>query len=232
MTNRARSRPAQAVAVVLCCLLLAAPAVRAAKEPPPVSPEGLELIKRTKHRVVYARPGIDLSGYRRVAILDCEVHFEEDWQDDYNRSQRSLQYQVRDSDVERMKTDLAAECKRVFAEELSRKDGYEVVDFPAPDVLVLRPGLVDVEVNAPDLRSGIGATIVRSAGQMTLFLELWDSTSSTLLGRVLDFQQDPEGIAARANRVTNKAAADRILKDWAQELRKHLEAAQGQSGAD
>jgi hypothetical protein len=67
---------------------------------------------------------------------------------------------------------------------------------------------------------------------MTLFLELWDSTSSTLLGRVLDFQQDPEGIAARANRVTNKAAADRILMDWAQELRKHLEAAQGQSGAD
>ena len=232
MTLSTGPRPFRPALIVAAALLFTGPVALAAEEPPQVSPDGLELVKHTKSRVVYVRPGADLSGYRRVAILDCEVQFEENWQDDYNRSQRSLQYQVRDSDVERMKTDLAAECKRVFAEELSRKDGYEVVDFPAPDVLVLRPGLVDVEVNAPDLRSGIGATIVRSAGQMTLFLELWDSTSSTLLGRVLDFQQDPEGIAARANRITNKAAADRILMDWAQELRKHLEAAQGQSGAD
>lgn len=228
MTNTTRSRRGGLLAVLLTGALLAPATVLAAKEPPPVSPEGLELVKHTKHRVVYARPGADLSGYRRVAILDCEVHFEENWQDDYNRSQRSLQYQVRDSDVERMKTDLAAECKKVFSEELSRKDGYAVVDVAAPDVLVLRPGLVDVEVNAPDLRRGVGATIVRSAGQMTLFLELWDSTSSTLLGRVLDAQADQEGIAERASRVSNKAAADRILKDWAQELRKHLEAAQGQ----
>jgi hypothetical protein len=232
MTLASRPRAFGPGLCISAFLLLAAPVALAAQEPPPVSPEGLELVKRTKHRVVYAKPGADLSGYRRVAILDCEVHFEENWQDDYNRSQRSLQYQVRDSDVERMKTDLSAECKKVFTEELSKKDGYEVVDIAAPDVLVLRPGLVDVEVNAPDLRRGVGATIVRSAGQMTLFLELWDSTSSTLLARVLDFQQDREGMAERASRVSNKAAADRILKDWAQELRKHLETAQGQLTED
>jgi RNase H-fold protein (predicted Holliday junction resolvase) len=131
-----------------------------------------------------------------------------------------------------MKTELAAECKKVFTEEMSKKDGYEVVEVAAPDVLILRPGLVNVEVNAPDLRRNVGATIVRSAGQMTLFLELWDSTSSTLLARVLDFQADIEGMAQRSSRVTNKAAADRILKDWARELRQHLEAAQGQLAED
>jgi hypothetical protein len=39
-------------------------------------------------------------------------------------------------------------------------------------------------------------------------------------------------MAQRSSRVSNKAAADRILKDWAQELRKHLEAAQGQLTED
>jgi hypothetical protein len=211
MTIPARFRGFGLAAGLLACVLLPAADARAAEEPPQVSPEGLELVKRTKHRIVYAPPGADLSGYQRVAILDYEVHFEKDWQDDCNRSQRSLEYRVRDSDVERMKTDLAAECKKVLAEEMSRKDGYEVVDVAGPDVLVLRPGLVDVRVDAPDLRRGIGATIVRSAGQMTLVLELWDSTSSTLLARALDFQQDPEGIAERASRVSNRSAADRIL---------------------
>lgn len=232
MKNAPRSQRGGLLAILLAGALLAPVTVLAAEGPPPVSPDGLELVKHTKHRVVYGRPGADLSGYRRVAILDCEVQFEKDWQVDYNRSQRSLENQVRDSDVERMKKDLAAECKKVFAEEMSRKDGYAVVDVAGPDVLVLRPGLVDVEVNAPDVRRGIGATIVRSAGQMTLFLELWDSTSSTLLARVLDFQADPDSFAQRANRVTNQAAADRILRDWAQELRKHLEAAQGQLTED
>jgi hypothetical protein len=39
-------------------------------------------------------------------------------------------------------------------------------------------------------------------------------------------------MAQRSSRVTNKAAADRILKDWARELRRHLEAAQGQLAED
>ena len=232
MTLFPGSRPFRPALIMAAALLFKGPVASAAEEPPQVSPDGLELVKRTKSRVVYVRPGADLSGYRRVAILDCEVQFEENWQDDYNRSQRNLQYQVRDSDVERMKTELASECKKVFAEEMSKKDGYEVVEVAAPDVLILRPGLVNVEVYAPDLRRNVGATIVRSAGQMTLFLELWDSTSSTLLARVLDVQADNEGMAQRSSRVTNKAAADRILKDWARELRRHLEAAQGQLTED
>lgn len=230
-------RPSQPLSLglaagLLASLMLPAAAALAANEPPAVSPEGLQLVKHTKHRVVYVKPGADLSGYRRVAILDCEVVFEKDWQKDFNRSQLNLEQQVRDSDVERMKKDLAAECKKVFAQEMSTKDGYQVVDVAAPDVLVLRPGLVDVEVTAPDVRRGYQTTIIRSAGQMTLFLELWDSTSSTLLARVLDAEADPDMMAQRANRVTNTAAADRILEDWAKELRKHLELAQGESPKD
>jgi hypothetical protein len=74
------------------------------------------------------------------------------------------------------------------------------------------------------MTAGVSATVVRSAGQMTLFLELYDSTSKALLGRVLDAQQDRESLAQSGNAVANKQAADRILKGWAGELVAHLDA--------
>lgn len=218
-----------------CCamaLLATAPLADAVAkdEPPQVSPEGLQLQKSTKNRIVYVKPGATFNQYARVAILDCYVEFEKDWQKDYNSSRVGLEDRVSDKDVERMKAGLAAEFKKQFTKELQDKGGYQVVDQAAPDVLLLRPALVNVEVNAPDLMdAGFERTVVRSAGQMTLFLELWDSASNTLLARILDAQADDYPFAQQANRVTNTAAADRILTDWARELRERLDEVRGVS---
>lgn len=215
----------RALAMLTAAAFIASPA-RAAKDPPPeVSEDGLHLEKSTKTRLVYLKPGADFSQYQRVGILDCQVEFEKNWQRDFNESQVGLERRVSDSDAERIKTNLAAEFKKVFLEELGKNGGYEVSDVVAPDVLLLRPALLNVEVNARDLMTpDMSATIVRSAGQMTLVLELWDPESKTILARVMDAEADREGFAQRANRVTNKAAADEILKRWADELRKHLDA--------
>jgi hypothetical protein len=199
-------------------------------EPPQVSPEGLQLQKSTKNRVVYLKPGATFNQYARVAILDCYVEFEKDWQKDYNSSRVGLEDRVTDQDVERMKAGLAAEFKKEFTKELQDKGGYQVVDQAAPDVLVLRPALINVAVNAPDLMdAGFDRTLVRSAGQMTLYLELWDSATNTLLARVMDAQADDSAFAQQANRVTNTAAADRILSNWAHQLRKRLDEVRGVS---
>jgi hypothetical protein len=206
-------------------MLLVPDGASAAKDAPPqVSPEGLELRKSTRSRTVYVRPGATFSQYDRVAILDPLVEFEKDWQKDYNRSQVGLQGRVTDADVERMKQKLAAEFKKVFTDELQGKGGYAVVNEAAPDVLVLRPALLNVEVNAPDvMTAGIEHTVVRSAGQMTLYLELWDAATNTLLARVMDAEADPDTMAQMGGSVTNKAAADRILRAWAKELRERLD---------
>jgi hypothetical protein len=197
----------------------------------PQTQDGLELQpQKSKNRVVYLKPGATFTQYKRVAILDALVEFEKDWQKDYNRSRVGVAGKVSDADVERMKAGLAAEFKKIFVDELQNKGGYEVVDIAAPDVLVLRPALLNVEVSAPDLMTpGINATVVRSAGQMTLFLELWDSTTNTLLARVMDAEADNDAFAKQANRVTNVQAADRILRDWAHELRERLDMVQGKS---
>jgi len=204
--------------------LAASPALAATDPPPEVSSDGLQLTKSTKNRLVYVKPGATFSQYNRVAILDPLVEFEKDWQKDYNRSRTGLAGRVSDADVAKMKERLAAEFKKIFVAELQGEGGYQVVDVAGPDVLVLRPALLNVEVNAPDvMTSGIEHTVVRSAGQMTLYLELWDSASNTLLARVMDAQADPDTMRQMGGSVTNKAAADRILRDWAKELREHLD---------
>lgn len=225
MRRLATIRQLSLLAFTCAGLALASAPSLAAKDPPPqVSPEGLQLKKSTKNRLVYLKPGATFSQYQRVAILDPLVEFEKDWQDDYNRSRTGLAGRVTDSDVERMKQKLAAEFKKIFTDELQGNGGYAVVNEAAPDVLVLRPALLNVEVNAPDvMTAGIERTVVRSAGQMTLYLELWDSATNTLLARVMDAEADPDTMAQMGGSVTNKAAADRILRSWAKELRERLD---------
>jgi hypothetical protein len=224
-----RARTVGVVAsVAAACALAWLPAVQAKEAPPETTAEGLVLQKNTKSRLVYVKPGATFTQYNRVAILECLVHFEEDWQKDYNNSQVGLQGRVTDADVERMKSGLAAEFKKVFTKELQDKGGYDVVGTAAPDVLVLRPALLNVEVSAPDImQPGINATVVRLAGQMTLFLELWDSSSNTLLARIMDAAADNDAFGKQANRVTNGQAADRMLSDWAHELRLRLDEIKG-----
>jgi hypothetical protein len=212
----------------LCLLFACARVVDASEPAPQVSKDGLQLQKQTKQRLVYLKPGATFSQYNRVAILECYVEFRKNWARDYNSEhEASLEDQVRDSDIQRMKSALSAEFKKVFVNELT-KGGYQVVDTAAPDVLILRPALINVDPAAPDLMTAnMEHTVVRSAGAMTLYLELWDSTTNTILARVMDAEADQEAFAQPANRVTNTAAADTILKSWADELRAHLDAVRG-----
>jgi len=211
-------------------LIFACAGTLEANEPPPqVSKDGLQLQKQTKQRLVYLKPGATFSQYNRVAILECYVEFRKNWAREYNSEHVELANQVTNSDIERMKTALSAEFKKVFVTELT-KGGYQVVDTAAPDVLVLRPALVNVDPTAPDLMAAnMERTVVRSAGQMTLYLELWDSTTNTILARVMDAEADQQPFAQQASRVTNTAAADTILKSWADELVGHLDAVHGKA---
>ena len=82
--------------------LASVPEVQAKDAPPQVSEDGLQLTKSTKTRLVYVKPGATFSQYDRVAILDCYVEFEKDWQKDYNSSRVGLEGRVSDKDVERI----------------------------------------------------------------------------------------------------------------------------------
>ena len=215
------NRKTWAVAAGLVAMWLGFPAV-AGDKLPEVDSDGLHLMKDSKVRIAYVRPGATLGQYRRVMLIDCYVEFVEGWQRDYNMSQLGLSGRVSDKDAERIRRDLAAEFRNVFTDVLTKK-GYPVVDAPAPDVLLLRPALLNVDVTAPDIPSASRTrTWVESAGAMTLYMELYDATTETLLARVIDPKADDPAWAQRADRLTNKAAADRVLRYWAELLTKRL----------
>jgi len=138
---------------------------------------------------------------------------------------------VSTDDMNRIKKELAQEFKKVFTRQLQANGGYQVVDTAGPDVLVLRPAIINLRVTQPDLMTpGVDMTVIRSAGSMTLYLELWDSMTNTILARAMDAQADQGlGGAQVASSVSNTMAADFILRQWADALRKNLEAARAKS---
>ena len=202
--------------------------VSAAEAPPQVSKDGLQLKTHTKQRVVYVKPGAKFNQYDRVMILDCYVEMQKDWQRNYNANVGGdLSRQVSDDDVQRIKSTLAAEFKKVFTTEL-QKSGYQVTNSPAPDVLLLRPAIIDVQVTAPDIMAaGMDVNVIASAGSGTFYLELWDPSTNTILARAMDAEADQQPFAQPANAVTNRQAADTILSNWADDLVRHLDAVRG-----
>ena len=201
-----------------------------AEDSPPSVVDGLQLRTNTGSSLVYVKPGATFGKYDKVAILDCFVEFDKNWQSNYNSSQVDPSTFVSSDDMNRIKQELAAAFKKIFTQEL-QAGGYQVVTYGAPDVLVLRPAIINLRVTAPDLMTpGINATVVSSAGSATLYLELWDSVTNTLLARAMNSQADQQFGGQVASSVTNTQAADFILKSWADNLRKHLEAARASKG--
>lgn len=201
--------------------------VSAADTPPQVSKDGLQLKIHTKNELVYVKPGATFNQYKRVMILDCYVAMAKDWQQNYNANEGGdLDLQVTDGDVQRIERTLSDEFKKVFTAEL-KKDGYQVTTSAAPDVLILRPAIINVRVTAPDIMSSaMDANFITSAGSGTFYLELW-APPHTLLARAMDAEADQQPFAEQGNSVTNMEAADIILKKWADDLVRHLDSARG-----
>jgi len=219
------------VLALLCvCTLFAAGYAVAKDDPPRVSHDGLELVDHDRHQEIYKKPGADFSQYARVAILECYVAFRKNWERDQNRDRVGLSNRVTQKDMDRIKKSLSDEFLKVFTEELEN-GGYTVVDTGAEDVLVLRPAIIDLDVTAPDTMSpGMTQTFAASAGQMTLYMELYDSVTSAILGRVIDAEAARDhGTMHVSNRVTNQAEADRILRKWADVLVDKLDAVHGKA---
>lgn len=209
---------------VLFTLAVSIPAMAKDKKDdalPKVLKDGLHLQENTKAKAVYALPGASLEQYDAVWLVDAYVEFEKDWQRHFNMEEVGLSGRVSDKDMEAIKAKIASEFKKVFTEVLSDK-GHKVVTEAGDNVLVVRPAIINLDPTAPDMNRGWTTSVVSSAGSMTLYMELYDSTNNTLLARVIDPQEDREAIAQRANRVTNTAAVDRIMKDWAKLLEEHL----------
>jgi hypothetical protein len=218
-----RRSPRTIAPALLAALAFGAPAIFA-DDLPATTPEGLELVQSERLDVVYWRPGATLAAYKRVALAEATIAFEKTWIEKQNRPRKV--YKADAEDMQRIRGLLAQEFRTVFSRELAERGKYEIVDTAGEDVLLLRPSIVDLVVAAPDLGApGMVINHVTSTGEMTLLLELYDSVTNSLIGRVIDRQHgsDVEGFLI-TDRIKNQAEADKILTIWASTLREALDA--------
>ena len=178
--------------------------------------DGLVEVKGKRLDAVFLLPGADFRAYKKIMMDPVEVAFVKNWARDYNRDAATLSQRLDQEDVDRIAQGARDAFTEVFTEEY-KKAGLEFVTEPGPDVLRLRPGVVDLYVTAPDnMTSGRSRTYTVESGHATLFLEVRDSTTGALLGRALDKRATRDtGRIQTSNRVTNLSDFKVLFRQWA-----------------
>lgn len=191
--------------------------------------DGLAPVLDTKIKEFYRRPGTDFSNFSRIGIESCEVTFRKNWQRNQNTNRTGISDRVTEKDVNRIKGRLSDSCNDRFRESFEQSTVYTLADnySSGESVLILRPSIINLDVNAPDLHSaGLTQFFTKSAGEMTLSLDIVDGATGEVLARAVDHRRDHENIYFQpTSSVTNQAEFDRSLRHWAKLLRTSLDEA-------
>lgn len=211
---------------VLVLLMLAVPAVATVDREayPTAAPSGLEEKNSREFDILYIKPGFEPGAYGKLIIEEPQVSMDDNWQ-------WNFRHEVSRRDLDRIHGQASAILREQFADKLTGRKGLTLVDAGAAGtgVLRLKPALIDLNLRAPDLAGGQHKdTWVRSAGDATLYLDLYDADSGELLLRAID--RDRARYHERfyqANRATNYRDLSIMVSRWASALRRHLDAMNG-----
>jgi hypothetical protein len=204
------------LAVACMALLIAggsATAIQAAK--PPATWDDLVLVQSKKFQRVYLLPDADFRPYTKVMLDPTEVAFRKNWVKDYNSTAVGLSRRIDDQQAQKIIDQVRKGFGDIFAKAYA-KAGITVVQAPGPDVLLVRTGVMDLAINAPDIPSaGRSRSYSSEAGQAMLVVEARDSTTGALLGRVLDRKIAGDSMPYLRNSVSNRADFSRMFDIWA-----------------
>ena len=179
----------------------------------PESPDGLVKITPRRMELAWLRPGADFRPYTKVIIGPTQVAFQPNWLRDYNLD-ASLDRQITQAQANQIMAVAQTNFDEIFRDAF-RKAGYEVVTAAGPDVLRVNSGILDLDVNAPAGSSGFGTTWIITAGQAVLIVEVRDSTTNALLGRVADRRETQDVGRQMASDATNLNDFRLLFNVWA-----------------
>jgi len=192
---------------------------------PQVSEDGMQLKVDKRSTIAYKKEGVNFSEFTKVLILPSQVAFKKNWKRDFNRNQAVLSSRIHDKDVIRIKSSVATLFDEVFKEEFAKAGDNPLVDKEGAGTLIMKPSIIDLDINAPDVQSASRSkTYASEAGKATLYLELFDGVSGEILARIIDSEIVGDNSYTRwANRVTNAADAKRTIRKWAKKLREEYD---------
>ena len=188
---------------------------------PPVAertPDGLVRIQSKQVDTVYAVPGVTLARYKRVMLDSVDLAFKLDWQKRHP--------EVSESDVARIRSQGSAVFYEIFSSALTLNNGFPITTQPGPDVLRVTASITELDVAASPGTAGTQRMYVVSPSDLTLLMELRDSTTGALLVRAIDREKGRAvGNLQVEGAVSNSAEARRALEMWAGLLRGALDSA-------
>ena len=175
-----------------------------------VTKDGLYQFEHAKVGFAAIKPGVSLGVYNELIILPVYISFKEG-----------------SRELPEGRVDLMRRLfHEAFTKELEEKGGYHIVSEPHPNVLLVRPALVNILVSVPkETMSARYDVYISSAGALTLIAEFRDPMTGELLARIADRRAitEPGNVMYESNPVSNQANIRREFRRWASLLREHLD---------
>ena len=201
------------VGVAALAVLIAVPSALFAAEPPE-SWDGLVKVDAKRLDHVYLLPGADFRVYTRILPDPTEVAFRKNWQRDVSRNS-IRQRRISDKEALEIANETRSGFERIFARAFADA-GYQLATAPGPDVLRVSSAVANLDIAAPDHpAAGRSRSFSVDAGEATMVLEVRDSMTGAVLGRVIDREVAGEQGPPRRTSVSNRADFEQLFKSWA-----------------
>lgn len=191
--------------------------------------DGLVRVDNTSMSKVWVRDDIDLSAYNKVLPVVTGVQYRTVKEMSPTVARRSNQgvFYIPEDARQEFEKDVA----EVFREEFAKSSKFTLTDKTGDDVLLVRAELQDVVSKVPPEGLGREYTYIRSVGDATLVLEVYDAGSGEILARAVDRREftTPGQRVERSSEGFNRATVRRGLRSWASVLVSGLDSLKAQS---
>jgi len=210
------------ITILACYFAIMSFSVHAVESFPDKTHDGLVLKPGTEATAVYINPAADFSQYNKMMIQETHVAFHRDWRRKHRR--------LTSLDIASIKQRIIKLLQNEFVDVLE-KGGYQIVNQPGDNVLLLKPAIVDMEISSPVDAMGIPTvTYTTNVGSATLFLEMYDSITSEILARAIDkrVMESSEGHwQVKGSVVNNMSEGTKAIRRWATLLKEGLDRTRG-----
>jgi hypothetical protein len=173
---------------------------------------------------VYRKPAADLSVYAKVMVASPTVAFRENWRpaDDPTLVRLNL------PDPAAVAERVSQQFLQTLTTKLAENGGYVVVAAPGTDVLEVKAAISDLYFSSSALQTaaGDGEPYYMESSEITVAIELRDSTTSELLCLVTDHRASPNARTVELQQgLWSSPGLQAASEHWASSLRRLLDQA-------
>lgn len=165
------------------------------------------------------------SAFKQIHIEPVSVKFKRNWRRDYNLDRNSLASHISKKDEDELRQAAATLFNEEFNKILPDHSRLNLSQNLNDKTLVIKPRIIDLVINAPDLKHGDASRRIKvySAGRATLIMDVIDGATGKLLGTIRSKRESTEYHELRnASSVFNRSEAKRIIRRWAKNLDRNL----------